>query len=329
MKNFFLFRNAFTNFIIFLFSIYIYSNTNNIKNDTLLLQNDFLQVKIKKEGAEIISIFNKEKSFEHIWQADKKSWNQNAPILFPIVGKLKKGHYKIDGKKYKMKNHGFASYSNFEVVSKSKKEVILELTSNKKTLEEYPYKFKLIVKYTLKGNKVSVENKVLNTDSKRIFFSIGAHPGFNIPYNNNEKYSDYYLEFNKNENASRLPLTKEKGLLSNNSIPNYLNNSNKLNLNHKIFKDRAVILEGLKSTTVSIKSNHSETFVKFGIKNFPFLGVWTTSKLDEPYVCIEPWYGISDNINTNGDFKKKKGIQTLEKGKKFKMNYYIEIVNKK
>ena len=242
MKQYFLLKNRLTYLILFLVSLNMFCNTNPVKKDTIILQNEFLEVKVKKKGAEIISIFNKKKSFEHIWQADKNSWNQNAPILFPIVGKLKNGHYKIDDKKYKMKNHGFASYSNFQVISKSKIEVILELTSNKQTLKEFPYKFKLIVKYILKGNKVTVENKVLNIDSQKIYFSIGAHPGFSIPYNKNEKYTDYYLEFNKNENVSRLPLTKEKGLLSNNSITNYLNNSNKLKLNHKTFKDRAVIL---------------------------------------------------------------------------------------
>jgi galactose mutarotase-like enzyme len=329
MKYFFIIRNALINFIIFLFSIYIHSNSNYIKNDTLILQNEFLQVKIKKKGAEIISVFNKKKTFEHIWQADKKSWNQNAPILFPIVGKLKDGLYKIDNKIYNMKNHGFANYSNFKLISKSKNEVVLELTSTKQTLKEYPYKFKLVVKYTLLGNKVSIENTVKNIDSQEIYFSIGAHPGFNIPLNSNEKYNDYYLEFNQNETVSRLPLTKKKGLLSNNSIENYLDNSNKLKLNHKMFKDRAVILQGLKSSTVEIKSNNSDMSVKVGIENFPFLGIWTTSKSNEPYICIEPWFGISDNIDSNGDFKKKKGIQSLAIAKVFKMKYFIQIENKK
>ena len=313
---------------LMLLTVNIYGGTKFIENNTILLQNEFLQVKIKKKGAEIISIFNKEKSFEHIWQASKKSWNQNAPILFPIVGKLKDGHYMIDDKEYKMKNHGFANYSNFEVISKSKNEVILELNSNEKTLKEYPYKFNLQVKYTLKGNKVSIENKVQNIDSKKIYFSIGAHPGFNIPFNNKEKYNDYYLEFNENETVSRLPLTKKKGLLSNTPIKKYLDNTNKLHLNHKMFKDRAVILEGLKSSTVEIKSNNSKMSVKLGIDNFPFLGIWTTSKFDEPFVCIEPWYGISDTENTSGLFKNKKGIQTLAIAKSFLMKYNITIENK-
>ena len=207
MNSFLLKSNYLIFKIILLFSVSLYSNSKHINKDTILLENDYLKVKIKKKGAEIISLYNKEKSFEHIWQADKKSWNQNAPILFPIVGKLKNGKYFIDNKEYKMKNHGFASFSTFEIISKSKSKVVLSLESNASTLKKYPFKFKLIVKYTLKENKVLIENKVVNIDNKKIYFSIGAHPGFNIPINKKEKYTDYYLEFSQKETVARMPLT--------------------------------------------------------------------------------------------------------------------------
>ncbi len=322
------FKPVFLSLFIFLFlKVNIYGKTNFIKNDTIVLQNNFLIVKIKKKGAEIISVFNKKKSFEHIWQADKNSWNQSAPILFPIVGKLKNGKYILDNKEYKMKNHGFASFSDFQVVSKCNKKAVFKLTSNSNTLKKYPFKFKLLVKYTLKGGKILIENTVENTDNKKMYFSIGAHPGFNIPFNKGEKYTDYYLEFNKTETIDRLPLTKKKGLLSTKVVKNYLANTNKLHLNHQMFKDRAVILKELKSSIVKIKSKNSNMSVRIQIKNFPYLGIWTTSKSNMPFICIEPWYGISDAINTNGNFKNKKGIQMLDTAKKFKMKYFIEIRN--
>lgn len=315
-------------FILLLFTRNIYSSEREINTDFIVLQNDFLVVKIKQKGAEIMSLFNKQKSFEHIWQADKNSWNQSAPILFPIVGKLKNGKYSIDEKDYKMKNHGFASFSNFEVVSKSNTKAVFKLKSNSITLKKYPFRFNLFVKYTLKGNKILIENRVENIDDKVMYFSVGAHPGFNIPFNNVEKYHDYYLKFNKTETVNRLLLTKKRGLLSDKYIKNYLANTNKLQLNHQMFKDRVVILEGLKSSIVEIKSDNSDMSVKIRIKNVPYLGIWTTSKSNMPFICIEPWYGISDSVNTNGNFKSKKGIQSLKKNKRFKMKYFIEIKNK-
>jgi len=310
---------------------FIYQNifAFDVKSDTIELQNEYLSVKIKKTGAELISIFDKQDQFEYIWQGEKESWIHHSPLLFPIVGKLKGGSYHIDGKTYKMKNHGFASYSRFTLVSKTQSEVTFLLTSSEETLKIYPYQFKLRVHFQLDGKRLNITNTVENTDSKKIYFSIGAHPGFNIPFHAGEKYDDYFLEFSKKETANRLPLTKEKGFVSREIVKDYLNNTNRLALSHKLFKDRVIILEGLRSSSLIIRSENSRKGIKVGIKNFPLLGVWTSTKKDAPFVCIEPWYGITDAIDTTGDFKSKKAIQSIDPGKKFVMKYDIEIVDLK
>jgi galactose mutarotase-like enzyme len=226
-----------------------------------------------------------------------------------------------------MKNHGFASKSNFRVVSKSDSKVVFILESNPETLQMYPFKFKLSVMYSLERNKLIIKNTVENTDAKEIFFSIGAHPGFNIPFKEGGKFNDYYLEFENIETANRLPLTEKEGLLSSRQINNYLDNTRRLDLDYEMFQKRAIILEGISSSTVTIKGDYSSMAVRIGIKDFPFLGIWTTSKTDAPFLCIEPWYGISDDINSSGYFKKKKGIQSLKVGNSLKIYYFIEIIN--
>jgi len=299
----------------------------DIKSDTIELQNEYLLVKIKRTGAELISFFDKKDGVEHLWQGEKASWNQHSPILFPIVGKLKGGKYTIDAKTYKMKNHGFALHSRFTLVSQTDLEAILLLTSSAETLKQYPFQFKLWIHYRLKGKRLDITYSVENKNTSEMYFSIGAHPGFNIPFHSGEKYEDYFLEFAKKETANRLPLTKKEGLLSHTIVKNYLDHSKILPLSHKMFKDRVVILEGLRSSSLRIRSENSKKGIKIGIKGFPLLGVWTSSKKDAPFVCIEPWYGVSDFIDTTGDFKKKKAIQTLAPAEKFDMNYYIEIVD--
>ncbi len=181
--------------ILFLFLINTLFFASNTITDTIELHNKNLTVKISLQGAEIISMFNKKENIEHIWQAKKESWNHHAPILFPIVGKLKGGKYQIDDKEYKMKIHGFASKQEFSVKSQTKTSLVLEIRENSETLKIYPFKFRLQVSYILKGNRLSITNSVENTDTKEIFFSIGAHPGFNVPFKVNEEYNDYYLEF--------------------------------------------------------------------------------------------------------------------------------------
>ena len=319
MKSFFL------NVFLFLIASTFYANSSAIKGDTLQLENEYLSIKIKTKGAELISIFNKKEKFEHLWQGEQGSWNQQSPILFPIVGKLKNKIYLLDDKTYKMENHGFAFKQNFKLISQTNTQIVLALKETDETLKTYPFKFILYVTYTLKDNRLLVENKGVNTDTKEIYFSIGAHPGFNIPFSSDENYDDYYLEFEKNETVARLPLIKVNGFLSHQKTEKYLDNTSTLHLNHQLFKDRVVILEDLKSETVTIKSDTSKMSVTIGIANFPFLGIWTSYQKEAPFICIEPWYGISDYETTSGDFKTKKGIQSLQTTESFLMNYFIEI----
>ncbi len=312
-------------FIVF-FSCNHIAATVDFSTDTLILENDKLSVKISIKGAEIVSLYNKQAHFEHIWQGGRE-WNHHAPILFPIVGKLKNRSYKIAGKTYKMKNHGFASESVFQILEQSSTEILLQLSSKDIRLHQYPFNFKLLVKYSLKNNELYVSHTVINTDDQVIYFSIGGHPGFNIPFSKNENFNDYFIEFCKKETLDRLPLTKEKGLLDTTIITNYLIKSKRLHLNHEMFKNRAIILKDIQSSAITLRSQQSNIAVQLkGINHFPYLGIWSPSKSEAPFVCIEPWYGISDSVESDGDFKSKKAIQKLGVGEKFEMNYCIKIM---
>ena len=46
---------------------------------------------------------------------------------------------------------------------------------------------------------------------------------------------------------------------------------------------------------------------------------------DAPFVCIEPWLGISDSINTKQDFTQKEGIQRLKAGETKVISFEIKI----
>jgi len=297
------------------------------KADTITIQNKKLSIRVSLKGAEIISIYYKKEKLEHLWQGEKASWNKHAPILFPAVGKIKNGTYSIDGKTYKMKNHGFASSSFFQLISKSDTKVVLQLTSNKETLKIYPYQFKLIVTYLLKGSKLKISHIVENTDNQKIYFSIGAHPGFNVPFYNHEMFDDYYIQFSKKISSDRLLITKKEAMPNGKRQVNFINNTRKLALSHQLFKDKVVILDGVKAHALTIKSNSSKFGIKIGgINKFTYLGLWTSPQKEAPFICIEPWYGISDKFDTDGNFKVKKGIKTLQVGDNFVMKYFIKIV---
>ena len=45
-----------------------------------VMENDFLRVTVSDHGAELISVWDKERGQERIWQADPAVWNRHAPV---------------------------------------------------------------------------------------------------------------------------------------------------------------------------------------------------------------------------------------------------------
>ncbi len=64
---------------------------------THTIENEFLQVSVNDHGAELCSIFDKEKNREVIWQADPAFWKRHAPVLFPNVGRHYLDHFRTLG----------------------------------------------------------------------------------------------------------------------------------------------------------------------------------------------------------------------------------------
>ena len=52
--------------------------------------------------------------------------------------------------------------------------------------------------------------------------------------------------------------------------------------------------------------------------------LWTVPGAD--YICIEPWCGITDNVNTNKQLCEKEGIEKIEKGGEFYRLHNFEII---
>ena len=94
------------------------------------IENDYLFVKVSSLGAELTSIKNKDNGVEYLWQGDEAYWSGQAPIMFPICGRLFKGKYTYLGKEYTMPNHGIARSSEFTLLDKKDDEITLSLASD-------------------------------------------------------------------------------------------------------------------------------------------------------------------------------------------------------
>ncbi|EIQ8106543.1 aldose 1-epimerase family protein [Listeria monocytogenes] len=286
------------------------------------LENEVLLVEMKTAGAELTRIFHKDTGLEYLWNADSKFWGRHSPVLFPKVGRLVEDTYLVDGKPYHLGQHGFARDRDFQVVEQTEKSVRFELDADEDSLAVYPYKFKLSIIYTIEKNTVAVSYEVENTDNKRIYFSIGAHPAFNLPLTDGTTFEDYYLDFGTEENLETLCL---EGPYRSGEIKKVVDEAARyLPLNYDLFKNDALIFEALKQKEMTIKSDKTPHFVKVSFPEFPFVGVWT-AKAGTPFLCIEPWYGIADGAGESVELRDKAGIEHLEPEAVFASEYEITV----
>jgi galactose mutarotase-like enzyme len=286
----------------------------------IILENEILRVALHPFGAEIHSIYNKELALEYLWNGDERFWPRRSPVLFPIVGGLKDDSYFYNSTQYSLIKHGFARDMEFTPKFNSAERASFVLKSTAETEASYPFKFELTISYYLDNNKLSVEYEVLNTSTEVMFFSIGAHPAFNVPLTADGNYEDYYLEFSESETADRHTLS---GNLISDAIP-FFDNQKKIPLTHELFEDDALVFKNLKSKHVDLKSSKHDVALRFNFHGFPYMGIWAAK--NAPFVCIEPWYGIADSEGHNQNIEEKEGIISLPENGEWKRSWSVEVV---
>ena len=284
------------------------------------IKNSFISAKIDSFGAQLNSLKKVDNNLEYIWQANSKYWNRHAPILFPIVGRLKEDSYFYKNQKYSMTQHSFARDCEFELIEKDDDYLNFRLKSSDKTLEIYPFSFEFDIFYELMENRLIVSYRVKNKTNGEMFFSIGAHPAFNWPLGNKEK-NDYFFEFENIKNTKRYYLN-DKGLVC--KTENLEIEDNKIVLNEELFKNDALVFNDFNIKEVTFKNSKNKNYVKLEFEKFPYLGLWSKPS-GAPFICIEPWFGVADEENSNQKLEEKKAMITLQKDESFSCFYSIEI----
>lgn len=289
-----------------------------------ILENNNLLIQVNNKGAELSRVYLKSTNKEILWCGDNTYWGRHSPILFPIVGRLKDNETIIDNNVYKMNQHGFARDMNFELINITDTSLTYKLESDTTTKTCYPYNFELLITYTLGESFIDINWKVMNKTESDMYFSIGAHPAFNIPFDKTDTLDSYYLKFKSIDKVNSYsldgPFVCSKELI---------NNLEYLNLKPELFKNDALIYDNVYEISICSKNTNQSVNVKF--VNFPFVGIWSPYYKENnsiaPFLCIEPWYGIADSVSSNKDYKSKLGINRLASNEVFEISYQIEIRN--
>lgn len=288
-----------------------------------VIENDKLRVTVSDLGAEIRSIYGKTTNFEYLWQGNPEYWKGRATVLFPICGRLTDGKYTYKGKEYRMVLHGFARNREFSVAEKTAEKLVLELKSDEKTLEIYPFEFDFKVTYTLDGATVRTAYTVENTGKENMRFSVGGHPGFNIPLKDGAAFEDHYLEF-KNAKACDKLVMSETCYYTGKKEPFPLKDGRILELKHSLFDNDAIFLDGM-DDTVTLKCKNGGRNVTVHFNDMTHLGFWHKPHSNAPYVCIEPWRGVPAYDNIVDDFATKAELLEIPAGRKYDTFFDITV----
>lgn len=262
------------------------------------IQNDRLRVEIAETGAELFSITGLRSGTQYLWQGDAAYWDRRSPTLFPQVGGLWEGTYRLDGQELHMEKHGFVRNMVFEDTTATEGTVRLTCRDTEATRSVYPFAFRLDSTFRLCENRLTVEWEVHNPSDRPLPFHIGGHPGFFYPGFDAADPLCGYLGFDHPApesaavgrggclGAHRYALPLDEGLLP---------------VTDECFHNDAIILDRgqVHRVTLYDKARRPVVSVDTGA---PVTLIWSPYGIKAPFVCIEPWYGLCDSEDYRGPY---------------------------
>jgi galactose mutarotase-like enzyme len=264
-----------------------------------------LAVQVNPFGAEL-SVLRDRSGRDLLWDGDPAVWRGRAPLLFPIIGELTGGKYRLDGVAYRLSRHGFARTSRFDVVESTATTVTLRLAADAATLAVYPFHFELAVRFEVRGSALTITAGIRNLGEVELPASFGYHPAFRWPLPYGHARADHFIEFSTDE-PDPVRRLDAHGLLTAERHPTPIVHQ-RLTLADALFQHDAVIFDAVKSRSVSYGAATGPR-LRVSYPDSAYLGVW--SKPGASFVCIEPWRGIADPIGFAGDFRTKPGVFTV------------------
>ncbi len=279
------------------------------------LENEAMCIAVSTKGAELRSLYSKVTQTEYLWQMGYETWPHHSMLLFPNPGRIAGDRTLIDGKVYPATMHGFANDMEFEVLQADGEHLLLQISDTEQTRKSFPYRFRLQVAFALEGALVKQTFRVINEDTRTVYFSLGAHPGFYCPIAIDETGEDYVLTFDSPQNINQMEMQKDTRLLTGKRTPR-LTGERELFIGEHFFDDGPMIWENVQAKTVTMRSVRSGRFVQMGIEGFPYLCLWGVGgKMS--ILCIEPWCGVTDLADTDHVWERKLGIESVDVGDVF------------
>lgn len=276
---------------------------------TLRIASDELAVEVSTIGAELQRI-DAPGDRALLWNGDPAVWAGRSPILFPIIGMLAGGRYRIGEAVHAMAKHGIARHAPFDVVSHDDRSVVLRLEADARTLQVYPFEFRLDIAYSLEDATLRMAATITNRGAGVMPASFGFHPALRWPLPFGQPRADHVVRFEHDEPAPVRRIDGDGLLLPDAEATPVVGDT--LALRDALFANDALIFDRLTSRRVRYGASQGPR-IEIAFDDFPLLGIWTKPH-GAGFVCIEPWHGVADPVGFDGDLRDKPGMIAIESG---------------
>lgn len=278
----------------------------------IVLQNNDYYVKLDLDGGQITRFRGEVKEIEYIHDGNPEYWGYSSPTLFPIIGSSYDKKYHFNGHTTEMENHGILRNARFTLKSHIGNTVTLRFESDEETFSKFPYYFAIEIEYTLINNKLIVEYTISNEGVIEMPFNFGLHPAFTCPLTPDKQFEDYKLTFSSPTHLKGDGPMVNEGLVS--EIP----------LTYEAFEQFPTwMYHNVGSAEVGITDG--EHGVNVSVVGYPVVAVWTNAEAKSPFICIEPWLGVSRKVDKDLRFEDRDAVMSLEANKSLTLTYTITV----
>jgi len=265
-------------------------------------------VAVLAQGAELC-LLRDHAGHDYLWPA-AQAWPRHAPVLFPIVGRLRDDTLRHQGKAYRLTQHGFARDLSFDWIDRGPDGCQLALTDNAQTRAIYPFPFRFEIAYSAREAALETTYTIANTGDEVLPVSLGTHPAFRWPLVPGVPKEAYALTFEAQEVG---PLRGVAGgLLRPDGRPSPIEGRH-LALSESLFAADALILPSPASRSVRYAADTGPG-LNVSWDGFCQLGLWSRAGGD--FLCIEPWCGMASPENFDGEFSQKPWLMLIPPGEK-------------
>jgi len=284
------------------------------------LNSGSLSAEVDPLGAQLSTLRDR-RGRDLLWNGDPSVWAGRAPLLFPIVGALAGGTYRLGTHTYRLARHGFARGMYFSIINTEAASAAFRLKADAATLELYPFRFELDVTYSIEGATLSITASVRNTGDEAMPASFGYHTAFRWPLPFDRPRASHVMDFPHDEQAPVRRLDSA-GLLTSALHPTPVSQG-RLTLADALFERDVIIFDALESRSL-IYGTEGAPRLKVTFADAPYLGIWT--KPQAPFICIEPWHGVADPEGFAGDFHDKPGVFIVAPGDSLPITMTITVL---